>query len=97
MFGVFFCTFMPCHREMALSGLNARSVLRDRSAVRLALPSMAKLSMETCKHTQTKNLSFSRQSYKLVAKICFHSLLVGKSCYYTLLTLWYNQWHSAIN
>ena len=54
MFGVFFCTFMPCHREMALSGLNARSVLRDRSAVRLALPSMAKLSMETCKHIQTK-------------------------------------------
>ena len=42
-------TFIPCHLEMALSGLNARNVLNDLKAVRLALPSIAKLRMETCK------------------------------------------------
>ena len=38
---------MPCHLEMALSGLSALSVLSDLSAVRLALPSTAKLKMDT--------------------------------------------------
>ena len=38
---------MPCHLEMALSGLSALSVLSDLSAVGLALPSTAKLKMDT--------------------------------------------------
>ncbi len=40
-------TFIPCHLEMALRGRRARSVLSDLSAVRLALPSTAKLNIET--------------------------------------------------
>jgi hypothetical protein len=38
---------MPCHLEIALKGLRARSVLSDLSAVKLALPSTAKLKIET--------------------------------------------------
>ena len=44
---------MPCQREIALSGLSALSVLRERSAVRLALSSTARLRMDT--HTITKS------------------------------------------
>ena len=42
-------TFIPCHLEMALSGLNALNVLNDLKAVRLALLSKTKLRIETCK------------------------------------------------
>ena len=42
-------TFIPCHLEMALSGLNALKVLNDLKAVRLALLSKTKLRIETCK------------------------------------------------
>ena len=40
-------TFMPCQREMARRGRRARKVLSDLRAVKFALPSMAKLKMET--------------------------------------------------
>ena len=40
-------TFIPCHREIARKGRNALKVLRDRKAVRLELPSTAKLRTET--------------------------------------------------
>ncbi len=53
-------TFIPCHLEIALSGLRARSVLSDLSAVRFALPSIARLRMDT--QTMTK----SRQVHMLV-------------------------------
>jgi hypothetical protein len=39
---------MPCHLDMARKGRNALKVLRDRKAVRLELPSTAKLRTETC-------------------------------------------------
>ncbi len=42
-------TFIPCHLEMALSGLKALKVLNDLNAVKLALPSTAKLRIETFK------------------------------------------------
>ena len=40
---------MPCHRDIALNGLNARRVLSERNAVRFALPSIAKLNIDTYK------------------------------------------------
>ena len=40
-------TFMPCHLEMARRGLSALNVLSDLRAVKLALPSMARLKMDT--------------------------------------------------
>ena len=39
--------FMPCHRDIALNGLKARRVRSERNAVRFALPSIAKLKIET--------------------------------------------------
>ncbi len=45
--------FIPCHLEMALSGLSALKVLRERRAVRLALPSIARLRMDTCRENVT--------------------------------------------
>ncbi len=45
-------TFIPCHLEMALSGLKALKVLNDLNAVKLALPSTAKLRIETFKKIQ---------------------------------------------
>ena len=40
-------TFIPCQREMALRGLRALKVLRLLKAVRLELPSTARLTTET--------------------------------------------------
>lgn len=53
-----FITFIPCHLEMALSGLKALKVLNDRKAVRLALPSMAKLKMDTCDRRRRRKADF---------------------------------------
>ena len=47
MSSTFIRTFMPCHLEMARKGLKALKVLKDLKAVKLALPSMARLKMET--------------------------------------------------
>ena len=41
-------TFIPCHRDIARRGRKARRVRNERRAVRFALPSMAKLRMDTC-------------------------------------------------
>ena len=41
-------TFMPCHRDIARNGLSARRVRNERSAVRFALPSIARLRIDTC-------------------------------------------------
>lgn len=41
-------TLMPCHREIALSGLRARNVLRDRNTLRFSFSSIKRLNMDTC-------------------------------------------------
>ena len=52
-------TFIPCHLEMALSGLKALKVLNDLNAVKLALPSTAKLRIETFKMKKKTYLTFN--------------------------------------
>ena len=42
-------TFIPCQREMALRGLRALKVRRLLKAVRLELPSTARLTTDTCR------------------------------------------------
>jgi hypothetical protein len=42
-------TFIPCQREMARKGRNARNVLSDLSADKLAVSSTATLMIDTCK------------------------------------------------
>ena len=51
---------MPCHLEIALKGLNALKVLKDLKAVRLELPSTARLK------TETKTMTKSRQVQTLL-------------------------------
>jgi len=41
-------TLMPCHLEIALSGLRARSVLSDRNTLRFSFSSIKRLNMDTC-------------------------------------------------
>lgn len=45
----FLFTFIPCHREMALSGRKARKVLSDLKAVKFALDSKTRLRIDTYK------------------------------------------------
>ena len=40
-------TFIPCHLEIALRGRKALNVLKDLRAVKFALPSIARLKMDT--------------------------------------------------
>lgn len=40
---------IPCHLEMALSGLNARKVLRDLNTFKFSFSSINKLNTDTCK------------------------------------------------
>merc|ERR1719330_88149 len=48
--------FIPCHREMALKGLRALRVLRDRNAVRVEFPSTARLMTETNTITKSRHV-----------------------------------------
>lgn len=41
-------TLMPCHLEIALSGLRARNVLNDRNTLRFSFSSIKRLNMDTC-------------------------------------------------
>lgn len=50
---------MPCHLEIALSGLKARSVLSDRNTLRFSFSSIKRLNMDTCvweKHNLDPNI-----------------------------------------
>ena len=55
--------FMPCHLDIALNGLKARRVRSERNAVRFALPSIAKLKIETYFDAKSKIVLLKNQKH----------------------------------
>lgn len=73
-------TLMPCHLEIALSGLRARNVLSDRNTLRFSFSSIKRLNMDTCSGNGKRDLisiTFTRYTTKVHAfKFCEFRRLV---------------------